>query len=62
MTDILVILIGLMVTAAAVGVGGLALEIVMMLIRKNLPGPAPEPPRVLPVAYRDRDDVMGKAA
>ncbi|HWX42635.1 MAG TPA: hypothetical protein VN345_15900 [Blastocatellia bacterium] len=62
MTDILVILIGLMVTAAAVGFGGLVLEVVMRLIRKTLPGPAPEPPRVLPVTYRDRDDVMRRAA
>ena len=63
MTDILVILIGLMVTAAAVAFGGLVLELVMLLIRKNLTGPAPDPPMVLQVAYGDRsDEVMRRAA
>jgi len=63
MTDILIVMIGLVVTAAAVALGGLVLEVVLRLISKNLSGPAPDPPGILPVAYQDhRDEVMRRAA
>jgi hypothetical protein len=63
MTDILGVLIGLMATAAAVAFGGLVLEVVMMIVRKTLAGPGPDPPRKFPAAYQDvRDEPMRRAA
>ena len=62
MTDVMVILIGLTITAVAVAFGGLVLEGVLKIMSRTMTTPTPDPPKILPVANGRQPDSMQRAA